>query len=37
VAPVPARTMASKIWESHVVAARDGEPDLLYVDLHLVH
>ena len=36
-APVPARTMASKIWESHVVAARDGEPDLLYVDLHLVH
>src|ERR1700693_689907 len=31
------RTMAVKIWEDHVVAARDGEPDLLYVDLHLVH
>src|SRR6266852_7928717 len=31
------RTMAAKIWEDHVVAAREGEPDLLYVDLHLVH
>ncbi|TMD24301.1 MAG: 3-isopropylmalate dehydratase large subunit [Chloroflexi bacterium] len=32
-----ARTMATKIWDDHVVAAREGEPDLLYVDLHLVH
>ena len=32
-----ARTMADKIWDDHVVAAREGEPDLLYVDLHLVH
>src|SRR5881392_3415543 len=32
-----ARTMAAKIWDEHVVAAREGEPDLLYVDLHLVH
>jgi len=32
-----ARTMADKIWDEHVVAAREGEPDLLYVDLHLVH
>ena len=31
------KTMAQKIWESHVVASREGEPDLLYVDLHLVH
>ena len=31
------KTMAQNIWESHVVAAREGEPDLLYVDLHLVH
>ena len=31
------RTMADKIWDDHVVAAREGEPDLLYVDLHLVH
>ncbi len=30
-------TMAAKIWEDHLVAAREGEPDLLYVDLHLVH
>src|SRR2546430_14033004 len=32
-----ARTMAAKIWDDHVVAAGEGEPDLLYVDLHLVH
>src|ERR1700738_5630304 len=31
------RTMAAKIWEDHVVAAQEGDPDLLYVDLHLVH
>ena len=33
------RTLAEKIWDDHVVSAgnRDGEPDLLYVDLHLVH
>src|ERR1700687_2179816 len=31
------RTMAAKIWAAHVVAAPEGEPDLLYVDLHLVH
>src|SRR5881275_2019447 len=31
------RTMAAKIWDDHVVAARENEPDLLYVDLHLVH
>jgi 3-isopropylmalate/(R)-2-methylmalate dehydratase large subunit len=31
------KTMAQKIWDNHVVAAREGEPDLLYVDLHLVH
>jgi 3-isopropylmalate/(R)-2-methylmalate dehydratase large subunit len=31
------KTMAQKIWDNHLVAARDGEPDLLYVDLHLVH
>ena len=35
--PTTPRTMAAKIWESHVVVAREGEPDLLYVDLHLVH
>ena len=31
------RTLADKIWESHVVRSADGEPDLLYVDLHLLH
>jgi 3-isopropylmalate/(R)-2-methylmalate dehydratase large subunit len=30
-------TMAEKIWERHVVRSAAGEPDLLYVDLHLVH
>jgi len=32
-----ARTLAEKIWEAHVVRRAEGEPDLLYVDLHLVH
>jgi 3-isopropylmalate/(R)-2-methylmalate dehydratase large subunit len=31
------RTIAEKIWERHVVRRAEGEPDLLYVDLHLVH
>jgi 3-isopropylmalate/(R)-2-methylmalate dehydratase large subunit len=31
------RTLAEKVWEAHVVRAATGEPDLLYVDLHLVH
>src|SRR5438309_10977399 len=31
------RTMAEKIWDSHVVAREDGKPDLLYIDLHLIH
>jgi len=29
--------MAEKVWADHVVAAGDGEPDLIYIDLHLVH
>src|SRR5207245_16676 len=31
------KTIAEKIWDQHIVVAGDGEPDLLYVDLHLVH
>jgi 3-isopropylmalate/(R)-2-methylmalate dehydratase large subunit len=31
------RTMAEKVWDEHVVRRADGEPDLLYIDLHLVH
>ncbi|MGH3473209.1 MAG: aconitase family protein, partial [Nocardioidaceae bacterium] len=32
-----ARTLAEKVWDEHVVRSADGEPDLLYIDLHLVH
>jgi 3-isopropylmalate/(R)-2-methylmalate dehydratase large subunit len=31
------RTLLEKVWEGHVVSRGDGRPDLLYVDLHLVH
>ena len=31
------RTLAEKVWDAHVVRRAEGEPDLLYVDLHLVH
>lgn len=31
------RTLAEKVWHNHVVRSADGEPDLLYIDLHLVH
>jgi hypothetical protein len=34
---MPPQTLAEKVWERHVVHRADGEPDLLYVDLHLVH
>src|SRR5918912_26400 len=30
-------TLVEKVWERHVVQRAEGEPDLLYVDLHLVH
>jgi 3-isopropylmalate/(R)-2-methylmalate dehydratase large subunit len=33
----PPRTLAQKVWDEHVVRSAPGEPDLLYVDLHLVH
>ena len=32
-----AQTMSEKVWERHVVHRADGEPDLLYIDLHLIH
>ena len=32
-----AQTLFEKVWESHVVERAEGRPDLLYVDLHLVH
>jgi 3-isopropylmalate/(R)-2-methylmalate dehydratase large subunit len=31
------RTLLDKVWESHVARRADDQPDLLYVDLHLVH
>ena len=32
-----AKTLAEKVWEAHVVRQGEGEPDLLYIDLHLLH
>jgi 3-isopropylmalate/(R)-2-methylmalate dehydratase large subunit len=31
------QTLAEKVWDRHVVRSAPGEPDLLYIDLHLVH
>jgi 3-isopropylmalate/(R)-2-methylmalate dehydratase large subunit len=31
------KTLAEKLWDSHVVRSAPGEPDLLYIDMHLVH
>ncbi|HET7701284.1 MAG TPA: aconitase family protein, partial [Candidatus Limnocylindria bacterium] len=30
-------TLSQKVWDRHVVRRAAGEPDLLYIDLHLVH
>jgi 3-isopropylmalate/(R)-2-methylmalate dehydratase large subunit len=30
-------TLAEKLWNGHVVRSATGEPDLLYIDMHLVH
>ncbi|GDX24160.1 3-isopropylmalate dehydratase large subunit [Actinomycetes bacterium] len=32
-----ATTLAQKVWEDHVVHRASGEPDLIYIDLHLIH
>ncbi len=33
-----ARTLAEKVWDDHVVVRGEGDnPDLIYIDLHLVH
>jgi 3-isopropylmalate/(R)-2-methylmalate dehydratase large subunit len=38
VQPGTAKTLAEKVWESHLVTkGENGEPDLIYVDLHLIH
>jgi 3-isopropylmalate/(R)-2-methylmalate dehydratase large subunit len=36
--PENPRTLAEKLWDDHlVVKGQNGEPDLIYIDLHLVH
>ncbi|NBP11947.1 MAG: 3-isopropylmalate dehydratase large subunit [Actinobacteria bacterium] len=32
-----AKTLAEKVWDEHLVRSASGEPDLLYIDLHLIH
>jgi 3-isopropylmalate/(R)-2-methylmalate dehydratase large subunit len=36
-APTPTRTLSEKIWDDHVVRSGGDQPDLLFIDLHLVH
>ncbi|MCW2539119.1 MAG: leuC [Frankiales bacterium] len=31
------KTLAEKLWEGHLVHTAPGEPDLIYIDMHLVH
>ncbi|WP_028658959.1 3-isopropylmalate dehydratase large subunit [Nocardioides insulae] len=31
------KTLSEKVWDEHVVRSTTGEPDLLFIDLHLVH
>ncbi|WP_122817059.1 3-isopropylmalate dehydratase large subunit [Nocardioides pantholopis] len=31
------RTLSEKVWDEHVVRSTPGEPDLLFIDLHLIH
>ena len=31
------KTLFEKIWEPHVLAGEDGDSQLLYIDLHLIH
>ena len=32
-----ATTLFDKVWDRHVITGKAGEPQLLYVDLHLIH
>jgi len=34
---MPPTTLSQKVWDRHLVHSAEGEPDLLYIDLHLVH
>ena len=31
------RTLAEKVWSDHIIHEGEGLPDLLYIDLHLIH
>lgn len=31
------KTLAQKVWDRHVVSSGPNQPDLIYIDLHLVH
>ncbi|GGC77734.1 3-isopropylmalate dehydratase large subunit [Enterococcus wangshanyuanii] len=31
------KTLFDKLWEQHVVSGKEGEPQLLYINLHLIH
>ena len=31
------QTLSEKLWEQHMVRSEEGQPDLLYIDMHLVH
>ncbi len=31
------KTLAEKVWDTHIVYRGEGEPDLLYIDMHLLH
>jgi 3-isopropylmalate/(R)-2-methylmalate dehydratase large subunit len=35
--PTTPSTLSQKVWDRHVVRTAEGEPDLLYIDLHLIH
>ena len=35
--PAGPSTLAQKLWDAHIVRTAAGEPDLLFVDLHLIH
>jgi 3-isopropylmalate/(R)-2-methylmalate dehydratase large subunit len=34
---MPPMTLSQKVWDRHLVHSAEGDPDLLYIDLHLVH
>ena len=34
---LPQKTLPQKVWERHLVHEAPDQPDLLYIDLHLVH